>query len=996
MLAEPKKLTISLFLILTWIAFSLAEFETGETYHGFTLLQKQFVKEVNAECFYFEHNQSGARLLKIASDDANKTFSIAFKTPPENDYGTPHIMEHSVFNGSKHFPVKSTIVVLNKGSLNTLLNAMTGEVVTIYPIASMNKKDYFNLMHVYLDVVFYPLIYQDSRSLKQEGWHYELTDKQGELVYNGIVYNEMKGAYSDPIEETYHWIFKYLFPNNNYQFDSAGYPDDIPRLSYEYFLDFHRRFYHPSNSYIYLYGDADLDEELSFIDQRYLCDFQRSDFQPVISLQKPFTQRKEVTIPYALPEGSDTTQQTYLVLCFVAGQNTDQVLTRALEILTEVLVNHESAPLRLALQEAGIGRDINAEVYDSQQNIFRLNVYDTRSGDKDKFIEIVIKTLQEIARQGLDKKLVEGVLNRLEFELREGEDAQKGLTYNLRALNSWIFANDPFAGLEYEKTLAELKTSLKKNYLETVIRQYLINNPHSLLLVREPKPGLEGERSTRITEELQKYRASLDEKALDELVEESKELIDYQKHPDTPEALATIPLLELQDIDRQAKWYDYRIEKVVNIPVIFHEDFTNGIVYLQLYFDLQVLPQNLLPYAALLAEIMGSLNTANYSFGELNNELNIHTGGFGTELISFLENNDDEQLRPKLVISVKGLPQQVQKMIDLVKEIVLRNRYIDQERLKELLTRYQSQLENEFQQNGYRFTQIRLLSYFSNSGIFKELTGGLKYYRFVNKLVQNLDQEIHQISADLSQTASLLFKKENCIMAITCEKQDFESALHHFSRLGKSLPPDNITFENWKFDFENKQEAILTASQVQYLVKGYDFKKLGYQWNGKMQVLSQILLSDWLLNRIRIIGGAYWGWTVISPSGQIFFSSYRDPNLRETLETFDATPEYLENFKVNDSEMTRFIIGTVARYLDGPLTPSERGEQAVQRYFEKTTFADLQAIRDAVLSTTAQDIQGFSKMISDILKKDMYCVYGNEEKIQSEKELFKSLIKLSE
>jgi len=953
MVSEFKKMIIALFLILTWVEMGLAGFETGNTYHGFKLLKKQFVKEVNAECFYFEHIQTGARLLKIAADDPNKTFSITFKTPPENDYGTPHIMEHSVLNGSKHFPVKSPFDVLRKGSLNTFLNAMTGNELTIYPIASMNHKDYFNLMQVYLDAVLYPLIYQDPRILKQEGWHHELTEKDAELVYKGVVYNEMKGYYSDPSLEIDHWMYKYLFPDNNYQYDAGGFPTEIPKLTYEYFLNFHRRFYHPSNSYIYLYGDANLEEELAFIDQKYLADFQRSEFQPVIPIQKAFTQRKEINIPYPLPEGSDTTDQTYLSLSFVAGLNNDLVLYRALDVLTDVLVNHESAPVRLALQEAGIGKDVSAALLESQQNIVRINVTNAKAGDKDRFQEVIMRTLQETADKGLDKKMVEGVVNRLEFRLREGDDAQKGLTYNFRALSSWLLRDDPFLNLEYEKPLAELKAALEKNYLETVIREHFINNLHSLLLVMTPQPGLEAERNAQIAEELQKFRASLDDNALNDLVSESKELIDYQNRPDTPEALATIPLLELKDIDRQAKWYDYRLEKAANIPLLYHEDFTNGIVYLQLNFDLRVLPQELLPYAALLAEVMGSLNTTNYSYGDLTNEINIHTGGFSTDLTSFLENRDDGQLRPQFVVSGKAVKAKVNKLFALMEEMTLKTRYDDHERLKTVLIRHQSQLENQVKQDGYGFTQTRLLSYFTNAGMFRELTSGFQYYWFVSGLVKDLDENIAEISARLSLTANLLFKKENCIAALTCENNDLKVSTNQFAGFGKALPAGKIQLVSWKFDLENKQEGFLTASKVQYVLKGYDFKKLGYQWNGKMQVLSQVLSSDWLQNKIRVVGGAYGGWSVISSTGQGYFASYRDPNLRETLQNYDATPEYLENFKVDNSEMTRFIIGTVARSLDRPLTPSERGERAVQMYFEKTTLADLQAIRDAVLSTTA-------------------------------------------
>lgn len=990
-----KTAFICLFL-LSWISLALGDYEVGKTYHGFTLVEKRFVKEVNAECLYFKHNQSGARLLKIAADDPNKTFSIAFITLPENDYGTPHIMEHAVLNGSKNFPVKSPFDVLRKGSLNTFLNAMTGNELTIYPIASMNEKDYFNLMHVYLDAVFNPLIYEDPRILKQEGWHYELLEKEGDPVYKGVVYNEMKGYYSNPAQEIDHWMYKYLFPDNNYQYDAGGYPTEIPKLTYDYFLDFHRRFYHPSNSYIFLYGDANLESELSFIDQKYLSRFQKSDFQPDIPNQQPFPQRREITIPYALPEGSDTTDQTYLVWSFVAGLNTDLVLYRALDVLTDVLVNHESAPIRLALQEAGIGKDVNAQVYDSKQNVVRIMVPNANPGDREKFIEVVNKTLKEVAEKGVDKKMVEGILNRMEFSLREGNDAQKGLTYNFRALSSWLMADDPFMNLEYENSLTELKKAIAENYLENVIRDYFLNNTHSLLLVLEPQPGLESIRNAQMAEELKAFRASLSEEDIDKLIAESKELLEYQNRPDSPEALATIPLLELKDIDRKAKWYDYRVEKLGDIPLIYHEDFTNRIVYLQLNFDVRVLPQPLLPYAALLAEVLGSLNTEKYDYGELTDELNIHTGGFSTRLQLYLENRDDEQLRPKFVVSAKALQSKVNRMAELMEETVLHTTYTDKDRLKTVLIRHQSQLENQVKQNGFGYTQTRLTSYFSNAGMFKEMTGGFEYYWFITRLVNELDQNIDQVSADLAQTASLLFRKENCVVSLTCEKNDFKPVNKQISRLTKSLPKGKIAFQAWKFDPQSKNEGFSTASKVQYVCKGYNFKKLGYPWDGKMYVLSQIIASDWLQNQIRVIGGAYGSMAVFSTYGQGYFASYRDPNLRETLKNYDATVNYLENLNMDESEMTRYIIGTVARYLDRPLTPSARGEQAFQMYFEKTTAAHLQAIRDAVLSTTVDDIKGFSKMVSDVLQQNAYCVYGNEEKIQAEKDLFQKIIKLGE
>lgn len=990
------KLLMALLIIVIWVTTCLSGFEAGETYYGFKLLEKRFVKEVNAECFYFEHLKSGARLFKIAADDANKTFSIAFKTIPENDYGTPHMMEHSVLNGSRNFPVKSPFDVLSQGSLNTFLNAFTGNEFTLYPVASMNQKDYFNLMHVYLDAVFYPLIYQDPRILKQEGWHYELTDKEADIVYKGVVYNEMKGWYSDPTLEIDHWMYKYLFPNNGYGYDSGGYPREIPKLTYNYFLDFHRRFYHPSNSYIFLYGDADLEKELSFIDQKYLTDFERSDFRPEIPLQQSFERMKEISIPYAVVEDSDTTNQTYLLMSFIAGLHTDMALFRAFDVLTDVLVNHETAPIRLALQEAGIGKDVSASVYSNQQNIVRILVQNANSVDKDRFRDIVMNTMRDVVETGLDKEMLEGVINRLEFRLREGDDAQKGLTYIFRAIYTWFFAENPFLGLEYEKPLAEVQTALETDYLEQVIRDHLLDNHHSLLLVMHPEPGLEKEKNAQIAEELSKYKANLNEAELDALVKDTQDLLDYQHREDTPEALATIPLLELQDINPEAKWYTYQVQEISGIPILFHEDFTNKIVYSRLYFDIRVLPEELIPYAALLAEMMGSLNTENYDYGDLSNALNIHTGGFNTALNTFLENKDDNKFRPKFILSCKAMNQKLTKMFELIEEVVNRTSYEDKERLKTVLTRHQSRLDNEVKQNGYGFTKTRLTSYFSNAGMLDELTGGIEYYWFVTNLVNNFDEKFGEIQANLTKVTNLLFRKENFIAGVICQKDDLNLFTNELTKFVTSLPEEKISLVDWKFNFEKRNEGFLTASQVQYVLKGYDFKRLGYDWNGKMLVLDQILTTDWLQNRIRVIGGAYGGWSSISSTGWAYFASYRDPNLRETLENYDTTPKFLENFQASDTAMTRFIIGTVATYLDRPLTPSQRGDWAFRRYFEKMSREEYQSIRNAVLSTTSEDIRMMEKMISDILTQDVYCVYGNEEKLQSEKELFKNLISLSQ
>lgn len=975
-------------IALIWSCTPQSDYKVDQTYNGFKLVEKKFVKEVNANCLYFIHEKSGARLLKIEADDANKLFNIAFKTAPQHDYGTPHITEHSVLNGSKNFPVKSPFDVLSKGSLNTFLNAMTGSDFTTYPVASMNDKDYYNLMHVYLDAVFYPNLLNDPRILKQEGWHYELDNIDGDIVYKGVVYNEMKGAFSSPQSELRYQTNKILFPDNTYGVSSGGYPLAIPGLTYEYFKSFHDKYYHPSNSYILLYGNADLDKELQFIDSEYLSNFEKSDEKIEIPLQKPFEAKKYAEKPYAVPEGSSTKDNTYLSLNFVTGLNTDQELVFALEILQQALVSHESAPLRLAIQEAGIGKDIRASLEDSKQNIFNITVQNANPEDKAQFEKIVYETLKNVSEEGFDKEMLEGIINRMEFNMREGNTPQKGMMYIMMSKNSWLFADDPFLGLEFEKPLAKVKEDINNGLLKTIVKERFINNPHTLLMTLKPQPGLGSEINAIVKKELADYKASLSKEELLQLVEDTKTLKEYQKQEDTPEALATIPMLELSDISPKVEWYDIQEKSVSDIPVLYHKDFTNNILYTNLFFDLHAVPQELIPYANLLCEIIGSMNTENYTFGELDNALNINTGGFYTSLSSYLENNSDDNLVPKFVVTSKSTIDKGNKLFELAAEILNTSKYNDTERLKAVLTRHQARVESRLKNNGIGYSMTRLRSYFTNQGMFSEETNGLDYYRFLTDLTDNFDTKNKEISENLAKTANLLFNQKNMIAGITCSDENYPTFSEGLQNLISSLPEGDGQINKWKFEFSKKNEGLMAASKVQYVIKGYDYKKLGYEWNGNMRVLNQILSREYLQTQVRVIGGAYGGFAGFSASGNSYFASYRDPNLKETLDNYDATPEFIKTFDADSNAMTRFIIGTIAG-MDRPTTASQRGSIAISRYFSKTTLEELQTERAQVLSTTPEDIKSYEKMVTDILAQNAICVYGNSEKIEANKSLFK-------
>ena len=965
------------------------------SYTGYRLIKKKFVQEVNAECHLFEHIKSGAHVLKIAADDINKTFSIAFQTIPESDAGTPHILEHSVLNGSRNFPVKSPFDMLSKGSLHTFLNAMTSSAYTIYPVASMNKQDYFNLMHVYLDAVFNPRLYDDPRILMQEGWHYELTGKDALLEYKGVVYNEMKGAYSNPEREMWYRVMKNLFPENGYRFSAGGYPTAIPSLTQEQFIGYHKQHYHPSNSYIYLYGNADTAEELEFINREYLANYDKVNASPGITLNPPFDVIKEAAAYYPVIDDTPIDHQSFLVMSWVINSAADPAMIMMLDILADVLVNQESGPVRKAMQEAGIGKDIYATNMDLLQPVFSIVVQNADHADKDNFRRVIINTLEQVCSAGIDQEALRGSLNRMEFRLREGDDAQKGLTCIMRSISSWLLTNDPFPSLEYEAQLTTVKKSLSNSFPGDFILKELINNTYGLLLVLEPKHGLEKELSDTTAGELAGIKKKMTPAEIDALINNTSELIAYQQHEDSPEAIASIPLLKLTDIGPDAEWYACTEHTLAGVPHLFYREFTNNIVYTNFWFDLRALPEEMLPYAALLSNLLGKMDTANYGYEQLDNALNINTGGFSASLNGYLPGYDDNMLMPKFRIQVKATAEKLNTALGLLGDIIGNTNLENRDRLFELLKRHHSQLESAVSQNGFGLTATRLESYYSRRGVFADKTRGIDYYWFITRLVKHFNNDPGAVIANLQQVNDLLFAKSNLIAGITCSGDDFVAYSAGFATLASSLDSKHSVQHAWKLENTPKNEGILTASKVQYVLQGFDFRKLGLTWDGKWKVLSQIMSTDWLQTRIRIIGGAYGGYSAFSKNGTIYMASYRDPNLNETLVNFKGTVDYLVSFEADSTAMTRYIIGTIAN-LDNPLTPSEKGDQAFRWFFERVTHSDVQADRDAVLSTKAADIRNMSDVIARVVDQQVICVYGNDEKLRSNRTLFKNLVTLQQ
>ncbi|NJO91303.1 MAG: insulinase family protein [Chloroflexia bacterium] len=697
--------------------------------------------------------------------------------------------------------------------------------MTFYPVASMNEKDYFNLMGVYLDAVFFPLMYEDERIFKQEGWHRELESKESDIVYKGVVYNEMKGAFSSPQRELGYQIDKALFPDNGYGYSSGGYPVNMPKLSYEDFLAFHKANYHPANSCVYIYGDADIKKELEFIDKEYLSKFDAKDgAKKEIAKQKAFDKMKEVTAPYSVMEGMPTEDQTFLTLSWVYGDKTDPALAMALDILADVLVEQESAPIRTALQDSLVGKDVYAYNSADNQNTFVLTVENANTKDKEKFKEIVLQILKEQSEKGIDRDAIEAYINRMEFNMREGDDSQKGLMHSYRSFADWMFTGDPFVALEWEKTLTKVRSLINENYLENLIKEALLNNNHALLLTLEPKPGLEKEIMEKTAQELADYKKSLTEEQLDALVKETKELIEYQQREDSAEALATIPKLSREDLNPNVDWYEATKKDAAGTEVLHYNTFANGVVYANLMFNVKVLPKELLPYASLMNSLLGKMDTENYKFGDLEKTIKKNTGTFYTNISTYKENYDDNKLVAKFTLASKALPEKTDKMFELISEVLFKTKFADKDRLKVILTRLQSRLESSVKNNGLNYAFTRTFSYYSNEGMFNELTDGFEYYWFINDLMKDFDGNYDKIVANVTKTAELLFNKNNLITGTTCDEEGYKAFSNAYTAFVGHLPANDATAQEWNFELKPKNEGFMSASKVQYVVKAYYFE----------------------------------------------------------------------------------------------------------------------------------------------------------------------------
>ena len=976
---------------------------------AYEVIFEKDVPDLASKAFLLKHKKTGARVFILDNDDDNKVFYIGFRTTPSDSTGVPHIMEHSVLCGSDKYPLKDPFVELAKGSLNTFLNAMTYPDKTVYPVASRNDKDFANLMSVYMDAVFHPSIYKHPEIMKQEGWNYKIENPEDPIEYNGVVYNEMKGVFSSPSGTMERAVLESLFPDTTYGVESGGDPEHIPDLTYEAFIDFHKTYYHPSNSFIYLYGSMDFEERLSWLDSEYLSRYDYLEVDSEVTRQQPFEQMHTLIRDYAITDDEDEEDNTYLAYNIVCGDNLDRAKYYAMQMIEYTLVDTQGAPVRKRLLDEGIGVDIDP-VYENSiyQPYFSIEAKGANASQADRFLEIINEEFRKAAEEGLDKKSLKASLNSLKFKYKEADFGgyPKGLIYGLSCFDSWLYdENAPLLHIESNETFDFLEENLETGYFEGLIKEYLIDNPHSSLVVLKPKKGLAAENAAKLAEKLSRFKASLSEEEVLKLVDETKALAAFQEEEETEEALESIPLLKRSDIDRRAPGFSNEERTAAGLPVVFHNYGTNGIAYINMYFDSNTIGKELLPYLGLIKSIVSFVDTENYSYAELNNEINTVMGGFSAG--AGVYNNRIYRDRFSLMtdVQLRVLYENIDRAFDLTEEILFNGKYRDEKRLKEIISELKSQLSESLLGSGHIAASLRAASYNSESSFIKEQINGIEFYKFVENLEKNFDAEKDRLINAIETILSKILVKDGIVIGITADEEGCERTEKRLAAFaerlpegeGRSLPMNKRTydFKGNGFELKRLNEAFKTSGTVNYISRAGNYAENGENFNGAINVFYTIMRYDYMWFNIRMQGGAYGCMCSGSVSGDLTFVTYRDPNIKRSYDVFGAIPEYLENFDVSEREMTKFVIGTMST-VDSPLTPAAKGSRDMGAYFSGAQQEDIQKAREQIIDCTADDIRLFAPLIQAVMDEGNVACVGSEGKIEEDKDIFDNVRSLFE
>lgn len=957
----------------------------------FTLKSTRHLTDIDSIGYIYEHNKTKATVMYIENNDDNKVFSISFATPPENNNGIAHILEHSVLCGSRKYPTKEPFVELAKGSLNTFLNAFTSADRTTYPVASKNQKDFNHLMDVYLDAVFYPNLLDNPFILAQEGWHYHLENIDDDLIYKGVVYNEMKGAYSDSNTVMYHHAKKALFPDTIYAHESGGHPLDIPTLTQDDFIAFHQNYYHPSNAFTFLYGDLNITEQLERLDV-YFEEFNYRQIDNGITLQKPFTQRKDIVIPYSISEDESTDYKTFLSLEFVIGPSSNMRDYVHYSVLNDVLLGSNAAPLWKALIEANIASDIDGGYNNSMaQATFDITLSNSELEHKETFIQIVFDTLRGLVANGIDQTLVQAAINKNKFALKEAtmqSSFPKGVAFAMSASSQWLVKADLFNTFFVEDILNDLEKH--PEYLIDCIQKGFLNNNHAIFLAGVPETALNDKLFQDVHEQLQQYKASLSSEQLEQLVMTTHHLMNQQNEPDRPEALATIPMLTLDDLKAEVSVENAQVTTEDAVTYLHYDVFTSGINYVSLYFDMHPLDDTLIPYASLMTKLVGAFPTKKYSVDELATLEDLHTGGMTLSTTVFTKSSKDTLFYPKFVVKAKAFDEQLNWVNELVFELLVNSQFNDKQKMKEQLLKVKSRHEAKISYDSHIVATHRVRSYYSIASKYEELLSGLDFYYFVRDLLEDFDNKFDEIVRQLRKVQSILFNQQQLTVGLIGKLNTTQSQWETIKQLVQQFDNTIQPPQTFNYTATPLNEGLIVAQDVQYVAQGYNYTFDNLAFNGRLKVLKNILSYTYLWQNIRVKGGAYGAFNVQTRDGDFIFCSYRDPNVKETLETYANCYEFVQSLNLDERELTKAIIGTFSE-LDRPLSPKDTGEVAFTRYFTNVSIDDIAKERHDVLTTTLTDLQQLAIYLSTTMSKNYYCVIGNKVTLDKNKPLFNSL-----
>lgn len=963
----------------------------------YEILDEHRVEDVQSDGFILRHKKSGARIAILSNNDDNKVFYIGFRTPPEDETGVPHIIEHTTLCGSKKFPVKDPFIELAKGSLNTFLNAMTYPDKTVYPVASCNDQDFKNLMDVYLDAVFNPNITKYEEIFKQEGWHYELTGKDDELKINGVVYNEMKGAYSSPDEVLSSQIYRSLFPDNTYSKDSGGNPEYIPKLTYEAYLDFYHKYYHPSNSYIYLYGDMDVVERLEWLDKEYLSLYDYKKVNSEINKQPAFDEIKNVEAQYSITMDDSQENKTYLSYNRVVGDTLDEMLYQAFDVLDYALVSSPGAPVKQALIDAGIGDDVYGS-YDAGilQPVFSFVAKNANASQADEFESIIENTLKEVVKTGINKEALLAGINSSEFKFREADFGQfpKGLLFGLNCLDSWLFDDmKPFIHLECLGTFAKLRKAVDTDYFEKLIQEYLLDNTHGSSVTVKPKRGLGNEREEALAKELSDYKASLSDEEIKKLIEDTEHLKKYQEEPSSDEDLRKLPMLTRADMKKNAMPFSNIEDELSDVKVVRHDIESNGIDYISFLFDAGDFAQSELGYLGFFTNALGLVSTEKYSYTDLANATNIYTGGISTGTASHPDIKDRNNFVFKFEVKLKVLEKNLDKALELMEQMLLSSDFTDTKRLGELVAQIKARLQANLSSSGHLVAAMRSMSSFSRYALYQDELKGIAFYRSICRIEKELSESPKSVSDKLAAIAKKLFARNRMLISFTGNNEAYGNAKPSLEKVIAGFDKMSAIGNQAEVHFNTAKEAFIDASQIQYVAKTGDFICEGYEYTGALRLLRIILSYDYLWINVRVKGGAYGCMNTFLRSGESYFVSYRDPNLSDTLDVYDKIPEYIKSFSPDERDMTKYIIGTFSA-LDTPMNPEAKGSRSLSAYLEGITYEQIQKERNEILNAQPEDIRRLADLVEAVLKKDSICVIGNENMIKESAGLFENVEKL--